>query len=448
VSNTRRSKQGSPFRQERFASSSALRKGLLANLVAKRCEVLSSAEDRELVFFLAELSLRNGFAVHRSCNLFNQWVWDSTGKPNEAPFERVARELIEFWPERVAKRAKSARNEIAVYLPRLCLDPRIEMERASVKSFVGLIGALREYQARFQTAALSRITKTSVSEIIFEALDFALAQRGIVLVEGAYRSGKSISAQAWCQSHLGCGRYVSLSSSTDSGTFFRDIARSVGVACSLKLKAVEMRARIEETLRAQQLLLCIDEADFIWPVSTDVRAAPERVVWLMTALVNQGVAVALIGSRNFTRLQRNVEKRCPLFGLEQFHGRVRLRKTLPDSLSQDDLFAIARLLLPHADKPTQMLLVGYTLDAKGRVSALENIAKRASFFASKQNRAVCFEDVEAAMREAGYEFPDERVRSKSGPVLRRGSLAAAPPSLCNQSAPPRSRGTDLRLSSG
>lgn len=445
MSTTRRAKPGSSFRQERFASSAALRKGLLGNLVARRCEALSAAADRELIFFLHELSMRNGFAVHRSCNLFPQWPWDSTGASLdsrraapastapasalcESAFERVARDLTELHPERVTKAVRTARREIAEYLPRLCLDARMEVENASVQGFAGLIQALREYQARFQKAVLSKVATTEVAATIFDALDYCLNQRGMVLVEGTYRCGKSFSAQAWCQMHLGSARYVQLSSATDAGAFFREIARAVGVACSLKMKAVEMRARIEETLRSQQLLLCIDECDWLLPQSIDVRAVPERLSWIMTAMVNQGVAVALIGSRNFTRLLHNVETRCPVWGSEQLHGRIKLRRSLPESLSQPDLFAIARLLLPHADKPTLMLLVGYTMDAQSRVSALENIAGRARFFAERRGRETSFEDVGKAMIEAGYQFagaaaptPGETSAERPREVRRRPS---------------------------
>jgi hypothetical protein len=407
MSSTRKAKSGSPLRQERYASSSALRKGLLANLVAKRCEALSSAADRELVFFLAELSLRNGFAVHRSCNLFPQWLWDSTGKPNETAFERVARELTELWPERVTKSVKRARSEIAACLPRLCLDARVEVESAAVKSFAGLIQALREYQRRFESAVLPKVAMTEVTETIFEALDYCLVQRGMVLVEGTYRSGKSFSSQAWCQMHLGQSRYVQLSSSTDVSAFYRDIARAVGVACSLQMKAMEMRARIEDTLRGQQLLLCVDESEWLFPQSSDVRAVPERMSWLMTALVNQGVPVALIGSRNFTRLLHNAETRCPVWGSEQLHGRIKLRKSLPESLSEADLFKIARAVMPEANEPMQMLLVGHALKSKGRIAAIEAAASRAKFFAIRADRRVCFADIERAMLEAGTISPDQ-----------------------------------------
>jgi len=52
MSNTRKADPGSSFRQERFASSPEFQRGLMANLVARRCELLSRAEDRDLFWFL------------------------------------------------------------------------------------------------------------------------------------------------------------------------------------------------------------------------------------------------------------------------------------------------------------------------------------------------------------------------------------------------------------
>jgi hypothetical protein len=50
MSSTRHAQPGSPPRQERYASS--FERGLLANLVAKRCERLESQAQRELIWFL------------------------------------------------------------------------------------------------------------------------------------------------------------------------------------------------------------------------------------------------------------------------------------------------------------------------------------------------------------------------------------------------------------
>ena len=38
----------------------------------------------------------------------------------------------------------------------------------------------------------------------------------------------------------------------------------------------------------------------------------------MTALVNNGVTVALIGSRNFSRMMAHVERKCPIWAGNSF----------------------------------------------------------------------------------------------------------------------------------
>ena len=60
MSNTRHGIEGGEFRQERFASSREIERGLMANLVAKRCSVLEHAKDRELIWFMQLLSHQPG----------------------------------------------------------------------------------------------------------------------------------------------------------------------------------------------------------------------------------------------------------------------------------------------------------------------------------------------------------------------------------------------------
>src|SRR5207248_4932154 len=111
----------------------------------------------------------------------------------------------------------------------------------------------------------------------WSTLDYALSQGGMVLVEGTWRVGKSFSAQAWAQKHVGECRYVQLSSARDDTTFYRDIARCLGTAHSTQIVASKMRARIEAMLRTQSLLLILDESQYIWPQSPRPQAAPQRV---------------------------------------------------------------------------------------------------------------------------------------------------------------------------
>ena len=408
MSSTRRRSENGPLRQERFASSPSLPKGILGNLVAKRCATLRDTGERNLVHFLHELSLRDGYTLHRTCNLFPAWPWPSSAAAatTERAFERIARELAAMFPERIdGMHVARFCRFLPRYLVKLCLDPSVDLRHARAPHFDGLVEALYEYQRRFQAAVADKIASTTASRTIFEALDYALSQRVMVLVTGTYRIGKSHAAQTFAQMHLGECRYVQLSSAADNTAFYRDVAHALGVACSSQMKAAEIRQRVEEVLRSQHLLLILDEADYIWPQSVRLKAYPERVNWLMTAAINQGVAVALIGSRNFQRMMDHVEKRCPLWGSEQFHGRIKLRRELPDNLDEADLFGIAALLLPEADEPTRMLLVGHAMKSDGYVAALESAATRARFFADREGRPVAFEDVHRVMVECGTDKP-------------------------------------------
>ncbi|MGA3172505.1 MAG: hypothetical protein ABSE62_15995, partial [Chthoniobacteraceae bacterium] len=191
MSSTRRAARGAPLRQERFVSSAASRRGLLGNLVARRCESLRPQKEREIIYFLHELSLRDGFGVHRSCNLFPAWPWPSTVGDDETALQRVARELTEFFPEQVVGCPARARRRIFSILPRLCLDPSFPPAGAAIDGFRDLLGALCAYRAKFESAIAPLVASTQVKGTIFEALNFALEQRDIVLLEGEYRSGKS-----------------------------------------------------------------------------------------------------------------------------------------------------------------------------------------------------------------------------------------------------------------
>lgn len=398
MSGTRRAPAGTEFRQERFSSSSSLSKGILGNLLALRCQTVRSQAHRRLIYFLHELSLRNGFEVHRTCNLFESWPWPSAVKKSESSFERLGRELSEMFPRRRSRTPA----DLAQLLTKICLDPACDLDTDGEPDWPDLVQCLTAYHETFTRAISQRVAQTEVTRDIFELLEYAMVQRGIVLAEGRFRSGKSFSSQAFCQMHPESTRYVQLSSSTSDIGFFRDIARSLGVASSNMRKAWELRCRIEDALRGQHLLLVIDEADYLWPQAVRPQGAPERVNFIMTSVVNNGVPVALIGSRNFSRMMANMQRRCPVWSADQFLGRIKLRKSLPDGLKKTDLTAIAHKLIPTASDSAVMLLVGHALVSEGRLGSMESAALRAIFFAKQRGASiVSFADVERAVADTG-----------------------------------------------
>jgi hypothetical protein len=395
---------------------------LLGNLVAKKCEATKSAHHRRLILFLHELSLRAGCRKHPTSDSFPAWPWDSDISNGCTAFECVAKDVETLFQSVIKKRSAVAR--LPKFLTELCLDPRKPVEGARLDGFAGIIETLESYRVAFCEAARQPVALTGPTLLVWESLDYALQQGGMVLVEGTWRVGKSYSAQSWAQSHGGECRYVQLSSSRDDTSFYRDIARALGVACSTQRKASEMRMRIESMLRTQGLLMILDEAQYIWPQSLRPQTPPERANWLISALLNSGVPVALIASKDFSRMMENVRLKCPVAGLEQFDGRLRLRTRLPDNLIEADLFKIVKAVMPEASESVAMLLVGHALKAKGRISAIEAAVARARFFAQRDGRTVTFQDIERAIADAsGATSPHVRRASAAGPRPHRECAA-------------------------
>lgn len=70
---TRKRAEGKPPSQQGYASSAEFERGLLANLVAMRCEVLESASDRELIFALQYASHQPGGLRKLACQLIESY---------------------------------------------------------------------------------------------------------------------------------------------------------------------------------------------------------------------------------------------------------------------------------------------------------------------------------------------------------------------------------------
>lgn len=414
MSSTRRAKPNSELSQERFASANAFRKALLANLVAKRCATVKVRAARELIWFLQDLSTRETHDRHPTCNLFAAWPWESD-KKDEASFERIARELQERYPAQIAVESLPA---LRGYLPRLCLDPDIDPEAAHVKGCSDLFAVVQDYKRQFEAASRARLAMTETASQVFEVCEYALSQRGMTVALGKWRTGKSMAAQTFAQTHLGLCRYVQLTSDRDDTAFFRNVARAIGVASNSQLKSTQLRGRIEATLRTQQLALVFDECDWLIP-RRERAAEPIRLNWVMTSLVNQGVPVALIGSQNFVEAMDIMSSRLPSWGREQWEGRVRLRRNLPERPTGADLRSIIQVLVPDGTSRMHLLLLGHAIKSGIPVPAIESAVARARWFAQTEERPLAFEDIEAAMKEAGTLPEDEASEAEAAPSSRR-----------------------------
>ncbi len=324
MSSTRYAKEGTPPRQERFASS--LEQGLLANLVARRCTTIDRPEGKAAIWFA-------------------QWQsWQPGG------LTRLLRDMRRSLG--LAALEPGSEPDWVKGLERMCLDPLCSLDGCDDED--DLVAVFREDWHQLEAyhdkwiSELPAHAETSIGRRIAAALEYTQSVRTLTLIDGPARIGKSFAVQQWCQRSGGMVRYAQVPCSNDDVSFFRAIARALGVSSSLQLKSTEIRARVEEVLQSGDLMLVLDEAHYMWPQSWQRYAMPSRVNWVITALVNYGVPVALVTTPQFYTAQKRTEG---LTGWtsEQFIGRIGHVERLPNRLGRADLVKVAKALVPDGD---------------------------------------------------------------------------------------------------
>ena len=248
-----------------------------------------------------------------------------------------------------------------------------ELRSGRVSYFADIVGALLDYQRRQTEAARKDFVLTAIGKTIWETLDYALASRGMVVLDGLEGRGKTEAIKAWCELHLGQARFVSLKGITSKTIAFREIAKALGIASSYTRSATEMQQRIEDVLKRSRIMLVIDEAHFLFNQSRRMYSRPELVDWIDTAICNQGVPVALVTTPQFivcmTRAADQVE-----WNFRQFRRRVKRWVKLPATNSEDDIKAVARNVFKKADAKAISKIVGYALLSKRDLSAVGDVA--------------------------------------------------------------------------
>ncbi|HOC57904.1 MAG TPA: AAA family ATPase [Verrucomicrobiota bacterium] len=476
MSRTRRAEPGKPLRQERWCSSEAYERGLLANVVARRCRVLKRPEDRELVYFLQKLSQEEG-GLHKAAEdlaaMFPERFGTKSmqrfgmkpgqvysaqqvklirreigrggpelplyGDPREALEELLdaasGRPLLAPWQDKrptayrledILDRSEAVRKLLPSFLEELCLNPAIMLEDCAPWYFPDLIQSLRDFEAARVRESRAVTAVTTIGSLVYESLDYALEGKCLVLIEGLARTGKTFAAKAWCAERPGKARYVQAPSTNDDIGFFRAIAKSLGVSINLNSKAQELRQRIEETLQPGGLAVVFDEAHWLWPSGTYRDALPGRINWIMTALVNYGVPVGLVTTPQFLRSQKKVEQKS-CWTSEQFIGRIGHYQKLPDSLGEADLAKVASALLPEGDSKSFELLVTYAQASAKYLAGIESAVRRARYLARKEGRerVVCA-DIRRAIKDGVIPSDSALAQALAEPLKTSRRHAAMP----------------------
>jgi hypothetical protein len=457
MSSTRYAPEGAPLKQERFASSGNFQRGLMANLVVKRTEALDDPRDRELIWFLQLLSHQDGGLgkvakelcimsperigtrtmqkrgtrpgqiysagtvrqirdeIEECCfeydgaNLFpfvearGRWPLkgerehvDLTGGPMDAPDTDPTNYPAATFVALCQERTESLPD----LLTTICLDPTLKLSTFEPYFFPTLIDSLRDYMKHWIEERTRNVVTTEVGRRVADALDYTADRRIMSLIDGLARIGKSFSAKHWCDANPARARYVQVPSGNDDFGFFRAMARALGVSITLNSKAHHLRDRVEDVLQSGQLTVVFDEAHWLWPNSNARGELPKRINWINTALVNHGVPVALVTTPQFFVAHSSTVEKAH-WNSDQFDGRLMHYERLPESLSKEDLAAVAKSLLPEGDSATIRGLVAYAQASAKYLAGIGAVVTRARYLASRAERAeVTAADVRRAMQES------------------------------------------------
>lgn len=353
---------------------------------------------------------------------------------------------------------QAAAENLERHLGELCLDPATSLVDGSPWYFPNLISTLRQYQAEWIEQRRTAVVVTAIGQQVYDALEYARDTRRMVLIDGNARIGKTFAVKAWCEQNPGRARYVQVPSTNDELGFFRAIATALGMSCGGSWKAVQLRSRIEDVLQTGQITLVFDEAHYAFPSSSCRTTIPGRINWIMTALINYGVGVALVTTPQFIKTQKVIEQRTS-WTSEQLTGRIGHYEKLAETLSDADLEAVAKSLLPTGDARCIKALVLYAKSSAKYLAGIETAVARAKFIARRNDREqVTFADVKQTIENV---IPSDKaladalnvtVKPRRGRSANASALPLQPqfsaPETAPQPAAPRREVTPLDTEQG
>jgi DNA transposition AAA+ family ATPase len=449
-------------------------RAISATATARRCALVESSPTRELIWFIQGLSLlKDGLdeLAQGLLKMFPERVGTSvmhglgTGKAKhytakeahsienqlrddggDCTEDLLCIEKDDYgppvpWQMLYAECLEAAKAKLPDFLVELCINPALKFHApgepgsvsywslAEVSCFQDIIGALFEYKRRYEERVRAEFCQTAIARKVWALLDYALETKTMNVLDGLEGRGKTEAARAWCMCHLGVARFVSLVGTNTKTSHFTEFAKAFGVGHSNAHKVSQMQASVQDVLRASQLMLVIDEADFFFNQALRMKTRPEMLDWIDTALCNPPLAVVLITTPQFLIcMERAVDQ--VKWNYRQFRRRCKRYMRLPLKNTSADIEAVARHLLPGADKATIKKIMGYEALSKRDLSAIGDVVHEAKLLAEKEGATgVAFEHVKRAIHEelipsdVSWAEMEKRLQD---PKLGREVLAEAP----------------------
>jgi len=123
-----------------------------------------------------------------------------------------------------------------------------------------------------------RLAMTEVAKLIFDRLDYALAEKVMVRIEGGSRFGRPIpvglGGDAAGAGAAGCG-----CPATIRWQFLQTDCEALGIDCSYGSNPSRLKERVEYVIQHGGCFLVLDEAHFLAPMNFTETTSPHRLNW-------------------------------------------------------------------------------------------------------------------------------------------------------------------------
>jgi DNA transposition AAA+ family ATPase len=295
-------------------------------------------------------------------------------------------------------------HRLPAYLQELCQSPAVDFSGKHFTLIPDVIGRLIELMKAQADLERRSIAATETFRRVAEEIQYAVSQRGLVMIIGDSRLGKTVSAQAVVRMRPGRLRYMAIPSTNDLASLYRACAESLGVFAAPSVKAESLRHLVEYVFRVSGMAVVADEFHFTLPVQFTRRTKARRLDWIRTALHDKGVPIIAITTPQDMESWRRFMSYTQ-YTQNQFRGRLDQEVFLSPEISEEDIAAVARHVLKGCGDDAVELVIARALRCDMGLKVVDAIKRRAAWRAEKDGRTTFSDaDLDGAWKELEPSF--------------------------------------------
>lgn len=276
--------------------------------------------------------------------------------------------------------------------PDNCLPDGGKTEAGPAFYFHDLAGALLEMMDAHAARQNQNIAPTVVTTQIFDAIDFACAEKAMVEIIGDSRFGKTEAVKTWCNASPGKARLVKTPCDNSERSFFEALADAAGCDFTFDSPARQVKLKVSHILKYGGLCWVFDESAWLIPQRFGKLTTPIRLNYIRSLALDNGSPVVLVKTPQFFQPAADKFQKTTGFNMAQFEGRIMRQVVLPSALPELDLFAIVKLFFPELSPALAKKIVAAAMGSANYLFTVEKISKNARAVAHKNGHATIQED--------------------------------------------------------